>query len=147
LRWIAVRATDARFRWLADSLSQLVWAVDGSGRLAYGNSAWYASAAIAEGCPFVEHYLQIIHPGDRFLWKNTWLQALAAGKPYALERRVRFAPESDYVRQLEWGSPIADGSGRPGEWIIVATDIDVSNGAELSALRAFNVLPRTSRRR
>jgi PAS domain-containing protein len=142
-----VHATDAHFRWLADSLSQLVWAVDATGRLAYGNSAWYASAGFAEGCPFVEHYLQIIHPGDRFLWKNTWMQALAACKPYALERRVRFAPESDYVRQLEWGSPIADDGGRSGEWVIIATDIEAGSSAELSAFRTFNALPRSSRRR
>lgn len=33
-------ASETCFHWLADSLAQLVWIVDTTGRLSYGNAAW-----------------------------------------------------------------------------------------------------------
>jgi signal transduction histidine kinase len=119
-----MRAIETHFHWLANSLSQLVWAVDAGGRLSYGNSAWYAFTAIGEGARFLESYLPALHPADRSLWRQTWEHAVSCGEPYALERRVRFIPESNYVRQLEWGNPIKGNLGRTGEWIIIATDAD-----------------------
>jgi signal transduction histidine kinase len=49
---------------------------------------------------------------------------VATGEPYAVERRVRFTAESNYVRQLESGTPITDSVGRTVEWIIIAKDAD-----------------------
>jgi PAS domain-containing protein len=34
--------SETRFHWLADSLAQLVWTVDATGRISYGNAAWRA---------------------------------------------------------------------------------------------------------
>jgi signal transduction histidine kinase len=119
-----VRATETHFYRLADSLSQLVWAVDAAGRLSYGNSAWHAFTAIGAGARFLDSYLPALHPGDRSLWRQTWEQAVTSGQPYALERRVRFAPDGNYVRQLEWGNPMENRGGRTGEWLIIATDAD-----------------------
>jgi signal transduction histidine kinase len=51
-----------------------------------------------------------------------------------LERRVRFSPEADYVRQLEWGNPIRDDSGKNGDWMIIATDAD-ENERRIAQLR------------
>jgi signal transduction histidine kinase len=119
-----VRAVETHFHRLAESLSQLVWSVDAAGRLSYGNSAWYAFTAIGAGARFLESYLPALHPGDRSLWRQTWEQAVTSGEPYALERRIRFTPDCNYVRQLEWGNPVHNGGGRTGEWLIIATDAD-----------------------
>jgi signal transduction histidine kinase len=119
-----VRAVETHFHRLAESLSQLVWSVDAAGRLSYGNSAWYAFTAIGAGARFLESYLPALHPGDRSLWRQTWEQAVSSGEPYALERRIRFTSDCDYVRQLEWGNPVHNGGGRTGEWLIIATDAD-----------------------
>ncbi|MDB6047105.1 MAG: luxQ 3 [Gammaproteobacteria bacterium] len=119
-----MRAIETHFHRLAESLSQLVWAVDAAGRVSYGNSAWYAFTAIGAGARFLESYLPALHPGDRPLWRQTWEQAVTSGEPYALERRVRFPPDCNYVRQLEWGNPIYNGGERTGEWLIIATDAD-----------------------
>jgi signal transduction histidine kinase len=119
-----VHPTETHFHWLADSLAQLIWAVDAAGRLSYGNSAWYAFTAIGAGARFLDSYLPALHPADRSLWRQTWEQAVLSGEPYALERRIRFTPESDYVRQLEWGNPMQHGVGSTGEWLIIATDAD-----------------------
>jgi signal transduction histidine kinase len=116
-----VHPTETHFHWLADSLAQLIWAVDAGGRLSYGNSAWYAFTAIGAGARFLDSYLPALHPADRPLWRQTWEQAVLSGEPYALERRIRFTPDSNYVRQLEWGNPMQNGSG---EWLIIATDAD-----------------------
>jgi signal transduction histidine kinase len=117
-------ASETCFHWLADSLAQLVWTVDASGRLSYGNAAWRARTTIGAGSGFADRYLAALHPQDRPLWKQTWEQALASGEPYAVERRIRFGAESDYVQQVEWGRPIRDDFGRTGEWLVIATDAD-----------------------
>jgi signal transduction histidine kinase len=116
--------TETHFHRLANSLAQLVWVVDADGRVSYGNSAWHAFTAIGAGTRFVDHYLPALHPTDHFSWKSAWEQAVSSGEPYALERRIRFTPDSDYVCQLEWGNPIKENGIRTGEWLITATDVD-----------------------
>ena len=117
-------ASETCFHWLADSLAQLVWTVDATGRLSYGNAAWRARTTIGAGSSFSDRYLPTLHPQDRPLWKQTWEQAVASGEPYAIERRIRFGAESDYIQQVEWGRPIRDDFGRTGEWLVIATDAD-----------------------
>jgi signal transduction histidine kinase len=117
-------ASETRFHCLADSLAQLVWTVDATGRLSFGNAAWRARTTISAGNSFADRYMQTLHPQDRPLWKQTWEQALASGESYAVERRIRFAADSNYVQQVEWGRPIRDDFGRTGEWLVIATDAD-----------------------
>lgn len=119
-----MQATESHFRSLADSLAQLVWVVDGAGRLVYGNLAWQSFTQIHAGASFVESYVPALHPGDRPSWERTWEQALNSGEPYALERRVRFLPQASYVCQLEWGKPLLENGSRTGEWVITAMDAD-----------------------
>lgn len=119
-------ATETHFHRLANSLAQLVWVVDAAGHLSYGNSAWQAFTAIGAGARFVDHYLPVLHPDDRGTWRDTWEEAVRCGEPYALERRVRSTPESNYVNQLEWGHPIRENGVGTGAWLITATDCDES---------------------
>jgi signal transduction histidine kinase len=116
--------SETRFHWLADSLAQLVWTVDATGRISYGNAAWRARTSIGAGSTFCDRYLPTLHPHDQPLWKRAWEQAVASGEPYAVERRIRFTGESNYVQQVEWGRPICDDFGRTGEWLLIATDAD-----------------------
>src|ERR1700733_14405989 len=113
-----MQATEAHFRCLADSLSQLVWVVDGAGRLVYGNLAWQSFTHIHVGASFVESYVPALHPADR----TSWEQTVNSGEPYALERRVRFQPQASYVCQLEWGKPLLENGSTTGEWVITAMD-------------------------
>lgn len=119
-----MRATEMHFHRLANSVAQLVWVVDASGRISYGNSSWYAHTGIGAGATFVRNYLPLLHPEDRSSWERTWGHALACGEAYALECRLRFPAESKYVQHLEWGHPIRDIDGKSPEWIVVATDAD-----------------------
>lgn len=128
-------STDTPFRHLADSLAQLVWSVDSSGRISYGNSAWYAFTAIGAGGRFIDSYLPLIHPSDRYCWRRTWEHAVSTGEPYALERRILAGADGDYVCQLEWGNPLRNRGVRTGEWIITASDVNESERL-IAALRA-----------
>ena len=129
-----MRATEAHFRSLADSLGQLVWVVDEAGRLSYGNLAWQSLTQIPVGASFVESYVPALHPADRSSWEQTWERAVSSGEPYELERRVRFLPQASYVCQLEWGRPLRDNGSRTGEWVITAVDAD-QNARLIAPLR------------
>src|ERR1700753_1389998 len=97
-RKAAMLATEMHFHRLADSTSQLVWVVDDSGRLLYGNSSWYAQTGIGAGAKFVPSYVPLLHPEDRCAWERTWGHALNTGEAYALECRLRVTAESKYVQ-------------------------------------------------
>jgi signal transduction histidine kinase len=127
-------ASETCFHWLADSLAQLVWIVDTTGRLSYGNAAWRMRTTIGAGSSFSDRYLPMLYPQDRPLWRQTWEQALATGESYAVERRIRFGTESEYVQQVEWGRPIRDDFGRTGDWLVIATDAD-ENGRLIAQLQ------------
>jgi signal transduction histidine kinase len=127
-------ASETCFHWLADSLAQLVWTVDTAGRLSYGNAAWRMRTTIGAGSSFADRYLPMLYPQDRALWRQTWEQALATGESYAVERRIRFGAESEYVQQVEWGRPIRDDFGRTGDWLVIATDAD-ENGRLIAQLQ------------
>jgi signal transduction histidine kinase len=62
-----MRATEIHFHRLADSVAQLVWVVDASGRVSYGNSSWYAHTGIGAGAKFVRNYVPLLHPEDRWI--------------------------------------------------------------------------------
>jgi len=115
-------ATEAHFRSLADSLPQLVCIVDESGRVSYSNPSWYEFMGIGAGSPFLAGFLPALHPKDRSLWERTWEHAVASGEPYVVERRVRLTTQSNYVRQVERGSPVRNPDGRVGQWILIAAD-------------------------
>ena len=129
-----MRATEAHFRSLADSLGQLVWVVDEAGRLSYGNLAWQSLTQIPVGASFVESYVPALHPADRSCWEQTWERAVSSGEPYELERRVRFLPQASYVCQFEWGRPLRYNGSRTGEWVITAVDAD-QNARLIAQLR------------
>jgi hypothetical protein len=73
-----MRAKEAHFRTPEDSLGQLVWVVDGQGRLSYGNLAWQSFTQIHVGAPFVESYVPAVHPAGRSSWEQTWERAVSS---------------------------------------------------------------------
>jgi PAS domain-containing protein len=115
-----MRATEMQFHRLASSVAQLVWVVDASGRISYGNSSWYAHTGIGAGAKFVRNYLPLLHPEDRWGWERTWVHALASGEAYALECRLRFTAESNYAAKFtDEGGRISVLMEREPGWALV----------------------------
>jgi signal transduction histidine kinase len=109
------------FHQLARVVAEPVWVVSADGHLVYGNARWHALTAIAEGQSFPPAYFALVHPDDQRQWALTWQKALCTRSSYAIERRVRCAPNGSYLRQVEHAQPVADARGDIVEWVLTAT--------------------------
>jgi signal transduction histidine kinase len=123
------------FQRLARMIPEPVWIVSAAGHLVYGNPRWHALTSITEGQAFPTSYMALVHPDDRQYWALTWQQALRTRSPYAIERRVRFAPTGAYVRQTERAQPVLDVSGDIVEWVLTATTSQEENEHLIAGLR------------
>jgi PAS domain S-box-containing protein len=107
------RASDQRYRQLAESMPQVVWMADAHGELTYGNRRWYASAA---GRAMSElsagpRWEQVLHPDDLAAFLETFSAATTKGQDW--EAQYRFGslePGVHRWHRATGGSP--RGSGR-----------------------------------
>ncbi len=109
------------FQELADALVEPVCVVRPDGRLLYGNRRWHSLTTIAEGDDYPGGLLALIHPEDRQRWSDARQHAIRSRNAYEVERRVRLAPDKDYVSQFEHGYPVRDALGNIVEWILIVT--------------------------
>jgi PAS domain S-box-containing protein len=87
-----LRASELRFRLMADSIPQIVWIVDENGRAIYFNKQWSAYVGVSpEGNPPESSIDDFVHPDDRAYTKRAWNRAINEGLPYSVEHRLRSA--------------------------------------------------------
>ena len=113
--------SEARFRALAQATGQIYWVADAEGHL-IDVTAW----CIFTGQTFEEAlgngWAAAVHPGDQESALTDWATAVATGKPYRREHRVRRA-DGHYRMMLAQAYPTLGGDGTVSEWVGVDTDI------------------------
>ena len=119
----ALRASEQRFRMLAESLPQLVWTCLPDGRVDYLNRQWLDYTGMSEAEPLDSQQLkQIIHPDDLAATTASWAAAAEGRAPYDLEHRIR-AADGSYRWFKTRGTPVTDSAGRTIKWFGTCTDI------------------------
>ncbi len=117
-----LRASEARFRTIADLVPDLLWSSDSEGFTHWYNRRWLDYT----GQPFeaaTDHgWLAVIHPDDRETALRTFQQTVAAGVPLRQEHRIRGA-DGTYRWFLAQALPLRDEQGRITQWYGAATDI------------------------
>jgi len=119
-----LRASELRFRMMADSIPQIVWIVDDSGRGVYFNKQWstYTGIPIDSTTP-AEVSAQFVHPDDHAVTMRAWEAARTNGGNFSVEHRIRSAA-GDYrwflVRAEAWRDPE---SGQILMWFGTSTDV------------------------
>ena len=129
----ALRASEARFRQLADAMPQIVWQADAAGMSLYFNQRWleYTGLTPAESLADAN---RAIHPDDRAEAVRVWEEVRPLHKPYEYELRLRRA-DGDYRWHLVRCVPIHNDEGQLLCWYGTSTDIDAGKRAT-EALRA-----------
>src|SRR5690606_19342704 len=119
----ALRASEARFRQLAEAMPQIVWVADANGRTRYLTPHWsdVTGRPVTDGLG--DGWAELIHPDDRARVVARWQECVAAGAPYTVEYRLR-ARDGDYRWHVVRGVPIRDADGRIESWYGSSTDID-----------------------
>ena len=88
----ALRESEARYRTLADTMPQVVFIATASGFVEYVNRPGleYMGLRLDEAIGF--GWLEAIHPEDRQLVADRWLECLKIGKTYEFEHRPARRP-------------------------------------------------------
>ncbi len=127
--------SEARFRELAESLPDIMFATDATGANVYTNRRWSEYTGIArtpEGNA-LRPGREAIHPDDLQRVREAWRSALARGTPYETRHRLRGVDGSYrwFIARARpvWGTGKDTGAPR---WFGVATDIDGQMRAEES---------------
>lgn len=129
-----VAALDARFRYLADALPQLVWTASPTGVVEYYNSRSAEYAGIRQIDVGLWEWEAGVHPDDLELTTIAWLTAVRTGETYQCEHRVRMA-DGTFRWHLSRAVPILD-NGRVVQWFGTATDIHSIKEAEAELQQA-----------
>ncbi|MBA2721699.1 MAG: PAS domain-containing protein, partial [Methylibium sp.] len=130
----ALRASEQRFRRVADPLPHSVFSFDATGTAVWVNRHAAVFAGNAELLLAARRY-ELIHPDDRDRVRAAWRQSLATGEPYEAEVRMR---RHDGVWRWTLSRAVAlrnEATGDITEWIAGSVDIDELRNAQ-QALQA-----------
>ena len=123
----AAEAAAQRLRHVTESLPSTTFLVEQSGHILYVSPQWYAYTGMAPDATIADVWPRLIHPDDLPAITREYGAALAEGRAWRYEFRLRGAGE-----QYRWFAsqgvpePLADAeaAGRPRQWFGANLDID-----------------------
>ncbi|HEY5337293.1 MAG TPA: PAS domain-containing protein [Rhizomicrobium sp.] len=130
-------ASEAQFRGFAQAMPNQVWAATPKGQLDWFNDQTLQYSGLDFERLSVEGWASMVHPDDIGAAAAAWAAALASGKNYETEFRLRHA-DGVWRWHLARAVPVLDDAGTILRWIGTNTDID-DQKATAAALRELNV--------
>ncbi|UYZ62694.1 PAS domain-containing protein [Hymenobacter weizhouensis] len=85
-----LRRREEEFRFLAESVPQIVWTADGQGRNEYVNQRWldYTGLPLTESLGEI-NWAHALHPDDLELMTERWVHSVQTGEFFEVEYRLR----------------------------------------------------------
>ena len=123
-------ASEQRYRYLADSMPQIVWTARPDGHLDYYNRRWfeYSGSTLERSEGWA--WQPLVHAEDFERCLRLWTMALESGEAFETEYRIRRASDGAYRWHLGRAVPMRDERGQIIRWFGTATDIDDRKRAE-----------------
>jgi PAS domain S-box-containing protein len=124
-----LRESMDRYRFLADSMPQIVWTTKPDGSAEYFNRRWheYCGSFDQNG----QGWHEAVHPDDLPIATQKWRSALETGQSYEAECRLQSA-EQVHRWHLVRALPMRSEDGAIAQWVGTCTDIhDQKSSAEL----------------
>ena len=124
-----IRAQEAHFHFLADSVPQMVWTARPDGFADYYNQQWFAYTGMnpqdterGEWGP--------VHPDDIQNSKQVWEHSVQTGEPYQVEHRFKRSTDGAYRWHLCRAVRLHDQLGGTIKWFGSCTDVHDYKEAE-----------------
>ncbi|HXC48042.1 MAG TPA: PAS domain-containing protein [Candidatus Sulfotelmatobacter sp.] len=129
---------EERLRLIIDTIPTIVWRKlpDGSADFLNRNFREYTGLSLEHGLGW--GWMNAFHPDDRLM--DEWRAALAAGKPFEKEARLRRA-DGQYRWFLIRAVPLRDEQGNIANWYGTTNDIDDRKRAEDRVRLIIDTLP------
>ncbi|HXA03121.1 MAG TPA: PAS domain-containing protein, partial [Cytophagaceae bacterium] len=147
-----LRESEENYRFLAESMPQLLWITNSKGECIYANSKWteYTGQDFAAYKDFGA--IRSIHPDDVDEVMKTWSESISTGKGFSMQYRL-INKEGETRWFLVRSVPMFDEEGKIQRWIGTCTDIhdqkqiaDNLIGAEKKLNNANTLLSRKNKR-
>lgn len=119
----ALRDSERRWRDLAEAQPQLVWTCTPDGQCDYLSRQWVAYTGKPEAEQLGYGWLEQVDPHDRDRLRSLWDRAIASGKLFDVEFRIRRA-DGAYRWFMTRAVPMRDIDGQVAKWFGSCTDID-----------------------
>ncbi len=126
----AGKRAEARYRFLAESIPQMVWTATPDGMLDYVNGPGTAYFGVPQEALLGAGWLEWVHPEERKRTVETWRRSLATGKPYETALRLRRNSDSAWRWHLVRAKPFTGESGSIAQWFGTCTDIEDQRQAD-----------------
>jgi PAS domain S-box-containing protein len=134
-----IRASETRFRQLADSMPQIVWTASENGSIEYLNRQWYEFTESGSAGDLTKEIQSLVHPDDRQKHIEGWRSAVAANESY--ESEIRLAdPRTGGHRWFLCRGLFADDYPSSIRWFGTFTDINQQKITERNLHRANDEL-------
>ncbi|MDX2097870.1 MAG: PAS domain-containing protein [Leptolyngbyaceae cyanobacterium bins.59] len=118
----ALQVSEARYRYLAEAMPQIVWTTDEQGMVTYCNERWYDYTGLNEAESLGLGCLNVVHPDDRDPLKEQWEQAFSRSESFKTELRIR-SKTGTYRWFLCRSIPVHDATGQIISWVGTSTEI------------------------
>jgi PAS domain S-box-containing protein len=116
------RASEERYRQLADAMPQIIWTAEPDGSATYFNRRWFEYTGMTEEEAGPTAWTKVVHPDDLPPAVARREQTLYTGEPFEVEYRFR-SQDGEYRWHLGRAIAIRDDDGQIAFWIGTATDI------------------------
>src|SRR5581483_11813401 len=90
----SLRASEKRFRQLADAMPQIVWTALPDGCIDYFNERWRDLTGLAPDHPLAFDWQSRLHPDDVEDCREAYAACIREGRPYHMQHRFRDAAGS-----------------------------------------------------
>lgn len=119
----ALMQSEARYRYLAESIPQLVWTANAEGVIVDANQRWCAFTGLTPEQVETAGWQAVVHPEDIPILSQNWAIAQQQGCNYQAEGRMRRA-DGVYRWHLHQAVPLKNRRGQVMRWFGTATDIE-----------------------
>jgi PAS domain S-box-containing protein len=132
---IELESREAALRALADTIPQLAWMADSSGRIFWFNERWYNYTGFASTDAHHEQWVNAHDPACFAAVESRWTESVRAGQPFEMEVKL-----CDVDGMSRWFltrvAPVSDGHGGVARWFGTSTDVQALREARDAALAA-----------
>ena len=119
----ALRESEERYRFLAETVPVQIWTALPDGRLDYVSSKAERDFGIPTARLLDEGWLQVLHPDDVPLAVERWTRSLTTGEHYEIQFRLKIH-DGSYAWHLARAVPQLDAAGRVVRWFGTNTNIE-----------------------
>lgn len=122
-------ASQEYYRFLAESLPQMVWTANPDGEVDYYSQRWCDYLGVPPSQLLEEGWASMVHPDDLGRCVEIWTHCLQTGQNYEIEVRIKNT-DGQYRWYLGQALAMRDSQGNIIKWFGTNTDIDDRKRAE-----------------